>query len=116
LKPLIKKNLPVKLADMAWDRVESHFPISYQRHAIASTLASTMVYAEGIHFVEAQAVDKKKLAKTAFKYYDAMIQINELSESLKSKGDEIGALEDEEVKKVLKLLKDGGVRTLLGIY
>ena len=47
LKPLIKKNLPVKLADMAWDRVESHFPISYQRHAIASTLASTMVYAEG---------------------------------------------------------------------
>ena len=45
-----------------------------------------------------------------------MIQINELSESLKSKGDEIGALEDEEVKKVLKLLKDGGVRTLLGIY
>ncbi len=47
LIPLIKDNLPKKLADVAWDRVPSRFPVQYQRNAIASTLASYLVYKVG---------------------------------------------------------------------
>lgn len=44
LMPLIKDNLPKKLATVAWDRVRDRFPVQYQRNAIASTLASRLVY------------------------------------------------------------------------
>lgn len=30
LLPLIRENLPQKLAEVAWDRVESQFPVQYQ--------------------------------------------------------------------------------------
>ena len=30
LLPLIRENLPKKLAEVAWDRVESKFPVLYQ--------------------------------------------------------------------------------------
>lgn len=54
LFPLIIENLPKKLAEVAGDRVRSRFPVQYQRNAMASTLASKLVYSEGIHFVESQ--------------------------------------------------------------
>ena len=33
LLPLIRENLPEKLAEVAWDRVESQFPVQYQVRA-----------------------------------------------------------------------------------
>ena len=56
--PLVIDNLPKKLAEVAGDRVRTRFPVQYQRNAIASTLASRLVYSEGIHFVESQPDEK----------------------------------------------------------
>lgn len=54
LLPLVRDNLPKKLADVAWDRVPGRFPLQYQKNAIASTLASHIVYHEGkaVYFLQ----------------------------------------------------------------
>ena len=58
LFPLVISNLPKKLQEVAGDRVASRFPVQYQRNSMASTLASRLVYSEGIHFVETQPEDR----------------------------------------------------------
>jgi hypothetical protein len=45
----MSETLPHKLAEVAWDRVPSRLPVQYQRCAIASALASKLVYQEGIY-------------------------------------------------------------------
>ena len=40
-----------ELDRLAGNRVSTHFPVQYQRNAIASTLAAKLVYHEGIHLV-----------------------------------------------------------------
>jgi len=112
LSPLLRVNLPDKLAEMALDRVPTHLPIQYQRNAIASTLASAIVYAEGIHFVEAQANTKSNtdLANIAYNYYLSSQKIQKLTEKLELLNDSPESAES------IDLLKKGGVRTLLGIY
>ena len=113
LTPLLRANLPDKLAEMALDRVPTHLPIQYQRNAIASTLASAIVYAEGIHFVEAQANAKQgsDLADIAYDYYMASKAIDELAAKIESNSNG-----NTDLKKTVDLLKKGGARTLLGIY
>ena len=76
------ENLPEKLATVAWDRAPSRFPVQYQRNAIASTLASRLVYAEGIHMVESQPVDR--VAQRAFEYYRESRVVNKIADDLVS--------------------------------
>ena len=66
LMPLFKEHLPKKLVEMAGDRIEQRIPVQYIRNAFAASLASKMVYREGIHFVESQPIDK--LAERAFRF------------------------------------------------
>lgn len=113
LMPLIKENLPHKLAEVAWDRVPSRFPVQYQRNAIASTLASKLVYQEGIHFVESQP--REKLAERAFMYYAENERLKKLVAEVEQ-NDALGKMNPESKEKVLALLKKGGVRASLGIF
>jgi len=112
LLPLVKENLPEKLAEMAWDRVPSRFPVQYQRNAIASTLASKLVYQEGIHFVETQP--DEKLAERAIEYYREDQRIQGLVRKLENSTEE--PLRGEDADKILDLLKRGGARTLLRVF
>jgi len=107
LLPLVKDNLPKKLAEVAWDRVPQRFPVQYLRNAMASTLASKLVYQEGIHLIETQP--DSKVAERAIAYYRADFAnkklINQLSTS---------SVVDEKTKEtVLNLLRKGGARAAL---
>ena len=107
LLPLVKKNLPAKLVELAWDRV-GDLPTNYLRNAIASTLASRMVYHEGIHAIESQPADE--MANRAFEYYKKTEEINRLMLEL-AEAQETGVLSEESQNKVIGLLKKGGARS-----
>lgn len=112
LLPLVKQNLPKKLASVAWDRAEARFPVQYQKNSMASTLASQLVYQEGIHLVEAQPPNK--LAERAIMYYRANNKIMNLVADLEKT--DFGNCSKEQKSEVLDLLRKGGPRTSLGIF
>ena len=107
LKPLIKDNLPEKLAELAWDRVDN-LPLNYQKNAIASTLASRLVYHEGIHTIESQPADA--MADRAFEYYRQSCEINELMEDI-AEAQMTGVLAEDKQYRVIELLRKGGTRS-----
>jgi glutamate dehydrogenase len=112
LSPLIRETLPKKLADVAGDRIVSRFPVQYQRNAIASTLASKIVYNEGIHFIESQPVEK--IAERAFQYYREEQKLNEVINDVEKLTFPAG--KEHEKKQVVDLLKRGGVRTSINVF
>lgn len=105
LFPLIRDNLPKKLADVAWDRVPEKFPLQYQKNAIASTLAARMVYNEGIHLIETQPTND--LADRAIQYY---IQSKDVQDLMKEFSDG-EKLSPDSHDKIMKLLAKGGTRS-----
>lgn len=107
LKPLIKKNIPAKLVELAWDRVDN-LPANYLRNAIASTLASRMVYQEGIHAIESQPADA--IADRAFEYHMKTEEINGLMLEL-AEAQQTGHLDVKSQEKVIELLRKGGARS-----
>jgi len=109
LFPIIRSNLPEKLAVMAWDRARTHLPLQYQKNAIASGLASHLVYTEGIHLVESQP--DELLAKRAFAYYRAEQVMKNLVSSLES-----GCPSPEDMASAIKFLKVGGARTIFELH
>jgi len=111
LMPLIKENLPSKLAEIAWDRVPARFPLQYQRCAIASTLASKLVYQEGIHLVEVQPLEH--CADRAFEYYAVDNRMKQLVKDLDKKDLGVSATQKEEI---LHIIGKGGARTVLDIF
>jgi len=113
LLPLIKENLPKKLADVAGDRISSRFPVQYQRNAIASTLASKLVYQEGIHLVEQQP--EARVAERAFMYYRADRKVQALVEKLENDNFQFEQ-HDETKPKIIDILKKGGARSSLTIF
>ena len=107
LKPIIKDNLPEKLIELAWDRVDD-LPLNYQKNAIASTLASNMVYREGIHAIESQPADA--MADRAFEYYERNCEINDLMREIAT-AQQTGVLAEDKQRKVIHLLQKGGTRS-----
>jgi len=112
LLPLIKENLPEKLAEVAWNRVPERFPVQYQRNAIASTLASKLVYQEGIHLVEAQPIER--LAARAIMYYRESQSIEKLAAELETA--EWSGMDEKKKALVVKLIKKGGARSSLEVF
>lgn len=101
-------HLPKTLADLSFDHVLERVPDQYIKNAIASCVASKMVYKEGPKFIEAQT--PKKLASIALKYVEKEKEIAALAESLQG-----ADMPESEKKKILKLLDAGGARTALGV-
>jgi len=107
--PLVRNHLPKTMADIAFDRITERVPPAYVTSAIASSLASKIVYNEGVNFVKSQP--KSQLAELAIKYIEMEKEINGVLEELE------GVHMDEDKKrKVIDLIKRGGVRTGLGIF
>lgn len=109
LMPLFHEHLPKKLVEVAGDRIESRIPIQYIRNAFASSLASKIVYREGIHFIESQPVDK--LAERAVVYYREERHVKALLDDLQR-----SSLPQEQKDLTMELIRRGGVRAALGIY
>jgi len=92
--------------------------MKYVRNAMSSTLASKLVYKEGIHLIETQP--KAKLAERALEYYRharaVQTLIDELEADVKVAGTSEGALKKESKTKILELLQKGGARASLDIF
>jgi glutamate dehydrogenase len=110
LLPLfLDEYLPRKLSEVAGNRVRDRIPVDYLRNAFGKILASKLLYREGIHFLESQPEDR--LPDIAIRYMEEEKRVREF----------VGALEecnlnDTEKTQIGKLLKQGGARSLLGVY
>lgn len=109
LLPLARELLPAKLADIAWDRARDRMPLQYLKNSIACSLASKMVYQEGIHLVESQPSDK--LAERAIMYYRADQKVANLVKVMQD-----GTATKEQHDLALHYLRTGGARASLGIF
>jgi len=109
LLPLFRSHLPPTLADLAFDRIHDKVPEQYIKNAIASCLASKMVYKEGTKFIEAQPMDK--LANVALKYIEKEREIAALKEALSDVD-----MPESEKSTILELLDAGGARTALNLF
>ena len=107
--PLIGQHLPAKMSEMAYDRISDNVPYQYQLAAISSSLASKIVYAEGVNFIKSQP--KSNLSMLALKYIEAEKEVNRLGEALEGAN-----LEDDVKDQVKDLIKRGGVRTTLNVF
>mmetsp|Transcript_31975 Transcript_31975/g.72428 ORF Transcript_31975/g.72428 Transcript_31975/m.72428 type:complete len:1082 (-) Transcript_31975:111-3356(-) len=106
LLPLFRAHLPKTMADMAFDKVHSLVPAQYITNAIASCLASKLVYKEGTKFVN--NLPKEKIAEVSLRYLEAEHEIAVLQEALENT--EMGEKEKESIKRLLDV---GGARTVL---
>jgi glutamate dehydrogenase len=109
LLPLFRAHLPKTMADLAFDRVRERVPAQYITNAVASCLASKLVYKEGTKFVE--TLPEEKLADVALRYLEAEHQIALLKDSLENTD-----MPEKEKESILKLLDAGGARTALGVF
>lgn len=108
LMPLFRAHLPKTMADLAFDHVHQRVPEQYITNALASCLASKLVYKEGTKFVNMLPNDK--LADLALKYLDAEHEVSLLKDALE--GTE---MPEKEKEAIIKLLDAGGARTTLGV-
>ena len=106
LMPLFRAHLPRTIADMSFDKVHERVPDQYIKNAIASCLASKMVYKEGTKFISSQP--KKNLAAMALKYIKKEKEVTALMETV-----EQAAIPDEKKERILRILEQGGARTAL---
>lgn len=106
LMPLFKNHLPKTLSDLAFDRINDRVPEQYIKNAIATCIASKMVYKEGTNFI--QSLPKEQLADIAFKY---IIKEKEMAE-LKAVLENVDMSEKEKAR-IIELLEEGGARTAL---
>jgi len=108
LLPLFRAHLPKTLADLSFEQVRQRVPDQYIKNAIASCLASKMVYKEGTKFIEAQTPDK--LAAIALKYIEKEREVAALMEGLADVD-----MPAEEKERIIQLLDAGGARTALAL-
>lgn len=108
LIPLFRNHLPETLAELGFDKVHERVPAQYIKNAIASTLASKMVYKEGTRFIN--ALPKQRLAETALRYIQQEKEVSRLIETL-----EQTEMSAKEKNKILELLEAGGARTALSL-
>jgi len=109
LLPLFRAHLPQTIADMSFDFVHERVPDPYIKNAIASCLASKMVYKEGTKFIEVQKPEK--LAVIALKYIEKEKEVAALKEALHDTD-----MPEAEKQSILALLEAGGARTALGLF
>jgi glutamate dehydrogenase len=111
LLPLfLDEHLPRKLAEVAGDRVLERIPIDYLRNAFAKSLASKLLYKEGVHFLESQPEDR--LADLALQYVEEEKHVRLLAEMVAQAQN----MNDDARTEVVRLLNKGGPRTRLGVF
>jgi len=102
-KRLIVESLPKKLVTVAEDRLED-LPPAYIRAMLAASLASKMVYAEGVQYI--QNLSDEVLGEFACKYITQSDRIRELII-------ELDELDLERKDEIIEILRHGGTRAAL---
>ena len=108
LLPLFRAHLPKTMADLSFEHVRDRVPDQYIKNAIASTLASKLVYKEGTKFIQAQP--NHKLAKMALTSIQKEKEVAKLMETLDGAN-----LPADDKEKIRLLLDAGGTRTALSM-
>ncbi|CAI5728485.1 unnamed protein product [Peronospora effusa] len=98
---LIEEHLPPKLRELALDRVQQNVPLAYLRSIVASSLASKIVYREGLQFAE--ALPDTNLGNMALQYLKQEKKVQRLVHDVRSS--QLPNKDD-----VADLLARGGVR------
>jgi len=106
LMPLFYDHLPKTLAELGFDRVNQKVPEQYIKNAIASSLASKIVYKEGTSYIE--SLPKAKVAMIALKYIAKEKEIAKLTYALRD-----ADMPNAEKEAIIAILDAGGVRTAL---
>ena len=112
-----------QLVELGASRLEEVVPKAYVKYAIASTLASRIVYQEGVDFVEQHRSDDR-LAALAFDFLraqNAVADIVELMENLDwdgaAKANSSNSTEEQtrlSKEIAMRIIRDGGIRAYLG--
>ena len=108
LMPLFRAHLPATLADLSFEHVHERVPEPYIKNAIASCLASKLVYQEGTQFVRSQS----NLAAVALEYLKQEGRVAALVEQLERSSD----VPEAEKQAMIELLRAGGARTALWVF
>ena len=109
LLPLFRDYLPETIARIAFEDVHNKVPEQYTKNAIASCLASKLVYKEGCNFID--SLPKDKLARVAMKYISKEKEMAMLKSALIDSD-----MDDTERNAILQILENGGVLTSLKMY
>jgi len=109
LRSLLHEHLPAKLDELAGVRVSRQAPAEYVKYAIASSLASRIVYNEGTSLFE--NLDRPRLAKLALDYLDAETKVDDILRAMNEmEWDESDTAVRDEAMRMIKL---GGIRAHL---
>ncbi|UIZ21305.1 hypothetical protein KXD40_001076 [Peronospora effusa] len=98
---LIEEHLPPKLRELALHRVHENVPLAYTRSIVASSLASKIVYREGLQFTE--ALPQGNLGNLALQYLKQEKKVQRLIADVRSS--QLSNKED-----IADLIARGGVR------
>jgi len=111
LLPVVMDHLPAKLVEIAGsaEEVERRLPLPYLRNAMASSLASRIVYGEGIAFVEDQR--EAELAGRALRYLGAAGAVRALADRVAA----APGLDPEARAEVVEILRKAGVKARLNM-
>jgi len=103
-----RAHLPKTIADLSFDQIHERVPDQYIKNAIASCLASKLVYKEGTKFIDCQT--QSNLAAIALKYVEKEKEVAALMEKVTEAN-----IPQEEKEKIIRLLDAGGARTALSL-
>lgn len=103
---LFRAHLPKTIADLAFHKVNEKVPAQYIKNAIASCLASKIVYKEGTKFISSQP--HRKLAAMALKYITLEKEVSTLMKTIQDT-----EMPKEQKEFALLILEQGGARTAL---
>jgi hypothetical protein len=106
LVPIFEEHLPETLLRLARDRITTRVPRPYLINAIASRVASQLVYSEGSVFVG--TMPKDRMGEMALSYHQARSRVRALVAKF-----EKGTLTAEEKVIVQDMLQKGGVRAMM---
>ena len=108
LLPLFRDHLPKTISDIAFEDVHEKVPRQYIKNAIASCLASKIVYKEGCSFINGLPQDQ--LARIAMQYISKEKELCILKDALYDT-----VMAEEERDSIIQILDAGGVRAALKI-
>jgi len=97
----VDEHLPKKLREVAGNRVRDHVPRAYVKCIVAASLASKIVYREGLQFAE--SLPDASLARVALQYLKQEKKVARLADELRA-----SAVPNKD--EIADLLVRGGVR------
>ena len=98
---LVLEHLPPILVETGGERVWTKLPERYLRWMMAKRLASGMAYREGIDFLE--GMEPSEVAALALRYFREDGRVRSLIDGL-------GDADFKDRERIVRLLRDGGVR------